>query len=293
MIALRETQMRILDALRRRSDGIGSRSGSGGGSGSEGRPEGLEATRLLRAGGGASALSAARRLQIYRNNLFESLGSALEAVYPVVAQLVGEDYFRLLARSYVGEHPLRAGHLLEFGRELRRHLAQMPSAAGLPYLPDVAALEWAWHEVYHEADEAEKPPLAAAALAEMPAALQPQLRLHLQPATRFVASAYPVLRIWQAHQASEAAAQAPISLGEGGVRLLVARRDLEIEFRLLNVGEDQWLRTLAAGATLAAATQTALQTDPAFDLTVALTRHLSLATFAGLSMVPAAAKMPP
>lgn len=227
-------------------------------------------------------LSAAQRLQVYRNNLFESLTQALAAVYPVVAQLVGEAYFRQVARRFIVEHPLASGNLHGFGRELPAVLAALPSAAELPYLADVAALEWAWHEVYHEAGCA---PLQPVQLGDVPAAQQLQLGLQLVPAARLFASAYPVLRIWQAHQDHDGAdaAGVTISLDEGGVRLLALRRGLEIEFVLLGDAEDRWLRALASGTTLAEATVAALDRNPAFDLAATLGRHVTLGSFAALS----------
>ena len=225
-----------------------------------------------------------RRLQVYRNNLVVSLTAALEAVYPVVARLVGAGFFRQLARAFIVEHPSRSGNLHAFGRELPAWLRTSASLQSLPYLGDVAALEWAFHEVYHEADAE---PLDPARLAEVPTALQPALQLHLQPATRFVASPFPILAIWQANQDGAAPAP-PISLDDGAVRLLVARRDLDIELRLLGDAEARWLRALDAGRPLAFALQSALDVDPAFDFGAALGRHLQLGTFSGLSAVGAA-----
>lgn len=240
-----------------------------------GRDATTAATRLLRR---APGLPAARRLQIYRNNLVESLTAALAAVFPVVAQLVGEPFFRQLARGFIAAHPPRAANLHGFGREFAACVAQQ--AGQLPYLADVASLEWACHEVYHEA---EHEPLAPTRLAEVPPSLQLRVRLQPAPAARLIASRYPVLRIWQSHQSS-AQGDAPISLDDGGVRLLVARRDGDIEFRLLGDAEDHWLRALTAGATLAAATAAALDRDAGFDLGGVLGRHLSLGTFAHMSL---------
>lgn len=250
---------------------------------------------LLHGGAGPSAAVAtllrsacgpvpARRLQVYRNNLLVSLTAALEAVYPVLARLVGAAFFRQVARAFIVEHPSRSGNLHEFGRELPAWLRASASLQSLPYLGDVAALEWACHEVYHEANGA---PLDPARLVEVPTALQPVLQLHLQPATRFVASPFPILAIWQANQEGAAPAP-PISLDDGAVRLLVARRDLDIELRLLGDAEACWLHALAAGRPLAIALQAALDVDPAFDFGATLGRHLQLGTFSGLSAVGAA-----
>jgi Putative DNA-binding domain len=256
MPALSETQALVLGALL-------------------GRHDSAAVAPILRRS--AAGLPAPRRLQIYRNNFNESLGDALEAVYPVVARLVGDRYFRQLSRGFIAAHPLRAGSLHDFGRELPDHIAQRPELTGLPYLADVAHLEWGCHEVYHEADHEALAPMR---LAQVPPEGQMQLRLRLTPATRLIASRYPVLRIWASNQPGASDAVAPISLDEGGVRVLLARRDGDIEFRVLGEAEDLWLRALAADATLAEATASAIARAPDFDLGCALGRHLSLGTFA-------------
>src|SRR5205085_10758157 len=114
-------------------------------------------------------------------------------------RLLGREFFRQLARGYIVRHPSRSGDLHAFGALLPAYLRKQAALAGLPYLADVAALEWACHEVYHEADEQA---LDAGALARVPADAQARIRLHLQLATRFVASPFPVLAIWQANQAA-------------------------------------------------------------------------------------------
>ena len=256
MPALAETQARFLDALLASSPLPRAR-----------------ATALLR---DAGAVSAVRRLQVYRNNAQASLRAALEAVYPVVARLVGGAFFADVARRFIPVHPSRSGNLHDFGRELPNFLRSLPVLDVLPYLGDVAALEWACHEVCHEADDAAFDP---AALADVPVGLQPALRLALQAAVRFVESPYPVLAIWQANQPDIAADAPPVRLDQGGVQLLVARRDFDIEFRLLGAAEARWLRALADERPLAAAVAGALDIDPAFDFGALLARHLRLGTF--------------
>jgi hypothetical protein len=222
-----------------------------------------------------------RRLQVYRNNLYASLGSALAAVYPVVARLVGDAYFRQLARAYVARHPSTSGNLHAFGDRLPAFLRAQASLGALPYLADVAALEWAGHEVYHESDGTDFDTIS---FAEVPAEAQPRIRLHLQLATRFVASPYPVLAIWRAHQSHDDEGVTAVALDEGGVRLLVARAGFEVEYRVLGRAEDRWLRALAEGRTLAVALQAALEVDAGFDLGATLGRHLALGSFRGWSL---------
>lgn len=237
-----------------------------------------EVATLLRSSRG---LVAGRRLQVYRNNLYASLGSALAAVYPVVARLVGETYFRQLARAYVARHPSTSGNLHAFGDRLPAFLRAQASLGALPYLADVAALEWASHEVYHESDGTD---FDMAPFAQVPPVAQPRIRLHLQLATRFVASPYPVLAIWTANQSHDDEGVTPVALDEGGVRLLVARAGFEVEYRVLGRAEDRWLRALAEGRTLAVALQAALDVDAGFDLGATLGRHLALGSFRSWSL---------
>ena len=224
-------------------------------------------------------VDARSRLQVYRNNYRISLTDALGAVYPVLRQLVGDDYFRTVARGFIERHPPRSAQLSAFGAELPQHLGSMPSAAALPYLADVAALEWARHEVYVAADAA---PLDAAALGEVPAGQHLDLGLALVPAARLVVSAYPVLAIWQAHQAP-IAPEFALSLDDGPSRVLVLRRDVDVALIELAEAESRWLAALQAGATLADATLRAFECDAAFDLGAALARHLALGSFGALS----------
>src|SRR5262249_12480482 len=57
----------------------------------------------------------AARLAIYRNNLHEGFINALALEFPVVQRLVGDDYFRQLAREFLHAHPSRAGDLHPIG----------------------------------------------------------------------------------------------------------------------------------------------------------------------------------
>jgi hypothetical protein len=246
-----------------------------------GQGDSASVVTLLR---GAGDVAAARRLHVYRNNHVAALATALTDVYPVTTRLVGEDFFRQLARAYIARHPSTSGDLQAFGAMLPAFIRRQASLATLPYLADVAALEWAVHEVYHEADEQA---LDVAALARVEAAAQLRIRLHLQLATHFVASPFPVLAIWHANQAASDDGVPTVSLADGGVRVLVARRDFEVEFRVLDAGEDCFLRALAAGQPLGGAVPAALDIDPGFDFASTLARHVALGTFRAWSLADA------
>ncbi len=216
----------------------------------------------------------AQLLQVYRNNVFENLTAALRAIYPVVERLVGRGFFRYVADVYIRRHPPTSGNLHDFGAGLADFLATFPPAAGLAYLPDVARLEWAWHEAFHAA---EAPALALERLAEVPSARYGELRFTLHPSARLIASGYPCLRIWQVNQ-PDWSGDETVDLAEGGVRLLVIRRRLEVEIEPLTAGEHALLTAFVAGRPLSEATEAALTAEPGLDLKACLRRHVRQAT---------------
>ena len=224
-------------------------------------------------------LSGARRLQLYRNNTFASLTEALGAVYPVVQRLVGEDFLRFVAARYIPAHPSRSGNLHDFGGQFAEFLAGLPETAGLPYLPDVARLEWAYHQVFHEADHG---PLDSTGLSRLPPEAYATLRFRLHPASRLLASPYPVLHIWQVNQEGFSG-DPSVRLDEGGTRVLAFRPELEVELQALGEGEFTLLQSLAQGRNLTDAAEAALQAQPEFDLSVSLRHHVLRGTLVSFS----------
>ena len=218
------------------------------------------------------------RLAVYRNNARHNAREALRAVYPVVEQLVGARFFDHAADLYAAAHPSTSGDIHAFGGEFRTFLAAFEPAAGLAYLPDVARLEWAMHEVFHAAAA---PPFPLERLAGVAEDAHAALRFVLNPACRLVASAWPVHRLWALHQPG-AVWDAAFDIGAGGVDLLVRRSGFEVE--PLPAAEFAMLRRLAAGEPLGAALEATQQAAPAFDLAAFLQRHLLSATLCDFSL---------
>ncbi len=222
----------------------------------------------------ANGLDPARRVQVYRNNLFVSLGAALEAVYPVVRRLVGDDFFSFASKGYVHNHPSLCGDLHVYGDRFANFLAALPAASGLPYLPDVARLEWCYHYVFHAAPAAH---LDLEGLQALRAMHWKRLGFRLNPAGRLLASRYPVLRIWEVNQEHYESDQR-VDLTEGAVRVLVLRRGLEIGMYRLSPGEFALLQALSEGHDITGAYEKAHVVEPDFDLKGCLGRHLRRGT---------------
>ncbi len=214
---------------------------------------------LVRAG----SVAPARRIAVYRNNVMHNYCEALRAVYPVVERLVGEAFFAAAGRKYIVAHPSRSGDLHDYGQELGNFLDGFEPAASLPYLGDVARLEWLWHECFHAA---EHPPLALERLAGVASESLDALRMHLHPACRLLASRYPVGRIWSVNQPDWSAPTNVDLVADGDARLLLRRDGFTVVIESLCAGEFEMLRALARGESLLGACEQALAVEPKFEL---------------------------
>ncbi len=208
------------------------------------------------------ALTPTRRLEIYRHNVISNLRGALRNIYPVVERIVGEAFFLHAADQFIRDTPSRSGDLNCFGAEWPDFLDAYPHAAELPYLADVARLEWAWHQCFHAADGG---PLDLRRLAGVPADEHATLRFRLHPAVRLLASPHPLLRIWQVNQPGYGGELA-VDWDAGGDALLVRRDGDAVMIEALPPGAFRFLSALSCGGTMEAAAAAAMAADVAFDL---------------------------
>ncbi|MGE0387014.1 MAG: DUF2063 domain-containing protein [Gammaproteobacteria bacterium] len=205
-----------------------------------------------------------RRFGVYRNNVLASLIDALADTYPVVQALVGETFFRAMAARFVRAAPPRSPVLAWYGAELPGFIAQFAPAAALPYLADVARLEWLRVDAWHAADAT---PLTAPELA---AGLSDEAQLAgrrfaLHPALRVMTSAHPAVSLWAAHQSDDpAAALSRIDMTRAEAALIVRP---QLQVRIVPIAPDAagFIDALQSGRTLGAAAA-----DAQCDVTAAL-----------------------
>src|SRR5947208_1451168 len=109
-------------------------------------------------------LSASARLAVYRHHVFTTLTAALEATYPVVCRLVDRRFFGWVADQYVRVRPPAGPCLFEYGADFPEFVAAFPACAHLPWLADVARLEWAMNAALPAPDAPALEPEALRAL---------------------------------------------------------------------------------------------------------------------------------
>lgn len=215
----------------------------------------------------ANGADPASRFAVYRNNVQGSLSNALADSYPVVMQLVGEEFFRAMASVFIKNHPPRSPLMSDYGSELADFISGFEPASSVPYLADVARLERLRTLAYHAADIT---PLSqdqiAAAFADQEGLSRLQIGLH--PSLHVLDSAFAVVDIWAAHQ--QDATLAGIDLNQAQ-QALVLRNGLEVEVFAVDPGANQFIRQLKAGLSLTEA----LESAEAFDLSQTLALLIS------------------
>ena len=184
------------------------------------------------------------RLAVYRRNVLANLHDALAAVYPVVRRLVGEAFFREAAERFAQAYPSHSGDLHRFGGGLASFLEAYLPARQLTYLPDVARLEWEVARAFHAADAKRLDVRALDALSEDE---RGRIRFRLQPAARLLASAHPILAIWEANQPERDGTPARSA---GSDRVLVHREGFIVRVRALSTLDWRFLESVARGEPL-------------------------------------------
>jgi len=161
------------------------------------------ASSIFGDGGAASELleTHERRFKVYRTSVLENYRQALASIFPVTSRLVGEQFFSQAATQFAHKNESTSGDLNEYGDAFPAFLEAYRPARDLEYLPDVARLEWRWHETFHASDQ---PALDLEKLATVRPDDYGRIIFDLQAGYRSLQTPYPVDRIWQVNQPEHA-----------------------------------------------------------------------------------------
>ena len=218
------------------------------------------------------------RLKIYRNNIVSNLTDALLATYPLIGKLTGKDFTTGLLRSYALKNPPHEACLARYGAGLDEFIKTFTPAQSLPYLPDVARLEWAINEAYYADDDKA---LTLQDLQSLP--VENMSDLHLQPrsSVRLLEFRWPLEAIRTFCLNHDEGSDATLDLNQGGCQLMVFRSGLSAEVVSLEPAAYDFLQALAGQKTLGEALENTLKSFPSFDFQQFLQYHLKHETFRG------------
>lgn len=213
-----------------------------------------------------NASDPARRFAVYRNNVIVSLVDALADTFAVTQDLVGEAFFRAMARVFAYTNPPTSRLLVFYGETFPEFIERFPPAASLPYLADVARLEFLRVRAYHAADVAPvRSEDIVAVLADEDKL--PDLGLALHPSLAVLDSAAAVVSLWAVHQGVGDLATLVPDVPETA---LVVRDGLDVEVMSIPRASGVFIAAVKRGATLGDAMAAAQSVDRDFDATLPL-----------------------
>jgi hypothetical protein len=141
-------------------------------------------------------------LSVYANHHQISLSAALATTFPTVTLLVGEGAFRVLASRFLQCQPPVRPCLAEYGADFGAYLDGEMLVKSLPYLADMARLDWA-------INRATTAPDAVALDMDMLVALTAdqfgELSLQAHPSLTLLRSNFPVQEIYRFAHGAETA----------------------------------------------------------------------------------------
>ncbi|MEX2493567.1 MAG: putative DNA-binding domain-containing protein [Nitrospirales bacterium] len=227
----------------------------------------------------APAETALRSVGLYRRAIRFNYAQVLKITYPVLVQVMGLRYFETLTRGYLKVHSSTSGDLFPFGRHLPAFLGDLQV---VPWLIELARLEWACHEAYHAADS---PPLSPEHFHTIAVVDPGCVTVHLQAASRLLRLAFPVHRVWLALQPEASADEdvdLPLPEEESGV--VVMRGNGNIQVLALNQPEYRALEALSHGVDVATVERMMAEVHPGFEFSRFVAEALKQSLITGFSI---------
>ncbi len=235
----------------------------------------VDSSPLLRSG---KECGQGRRFDIYRNNRVVSLIDALRSTYPAIDRLVGDEFFKASARAFVDANPPVQPVMAEYGREFGVFLSSLPNTDKLPFLRDIAELEWWKLQAYHCENA---PVLHLASVAEIAPESIMDTRLQCHPALHCIDSNWPIGSIWTACIGDSSANgntddQVDMRNGEA---VVITRPGIEVQVNRVAPAGAEFLNLIRSGETVGAAADKGLQQDKDFNVGEHLTGLINLGAF--------------
>lgn len=213
-------------------------------------------------------VATSRRFAVYRNNVTVALIDALADCYPVVNALVGEDFFRAMAREFARLHAPPSPVMAEYGGDLADFIKTFAPAATLPYLSDIARLEWQRVLAWNAADATTLTAKDLSPLLSNPAQLI-RTSWHFHPSLLLVESSFATVSLWLAHQHANSS-QIRASLDRLDLlqaeSALVMRQNLNVVVLKIQPAQAAFVTALQSGKNLGNAVNDGLTLSEHFDL---------------------------
>ena len=153
-----------------------------------------------------NSMTADERIAVYLSNTTYTLLRTLQQIYPLCCRILGEDYFKQVARAYIKRYPSRHSDLNCYGEHLPDLLVELiethDELSDFAYLPDLAKMESYLHMAYNTADD---PFFDFKTFEKTVEQGGEEIYFLLSDSLALLESVYPLLEIWELNQNTEQA----------------------------------------------------------------------------------------
>ena len=189
-------------------------------------------------------------IAIYRNTVVSTLVNALRLSYPAVQRLVGDEFFEGASREFIQAHLPASAYLNDYGAEFPDFIDRFEPAATVPYLADVARLEWAVNRALHAPDRAALDVSRLAGLSSLEESALGTVSFSPHPSLSLLQLHYPADAIWRAVLDHDSDAMAAVDLKSGPVHLQIERDSGGLQVRRLSLPAWRFAAALSSGKAL-------------------------------------------
>lgn len=214
---------------------------------------------------------------VYRNTWMKACIDAIEANFPAVACLVGQEWMRSAAAAFALAHMPTDGRLTNYGEAFGDFLATSVATTELAYLGEVARLDWLFLDCGNAADACT---LHAGQLAEFSSSNLAGAHLRPHPTARWHASPLPARTIWAASRSGRAVAGDLAWLPEA---TLMLRTEGHVRVHAIGERSCALLDACHAGHALGAALDLAMSAGDATRMDADLLHLVAIGAFADAS----------
>lgn len=184
-------------------------------------------------------LNTEEQLNIYSQSIYNGLINALIDIYPVCEKLTSEGFFYAMAKQYIIMHPSHSPDLANFGEQFSDFIINYSAADSVPYLADMAKLEWSYHRAFHANDQSL---IDLTEFSKYSADQLTQCVFSLAEGYCLFQSLYPVDDIWNMHQNEE---YSNLDLEETPCHFYIYRKAYEIHIDKITSNEYLFLESIS------------------------------------------------
>lgn len=186
------------------------------------------------------------RWDIYGSGYVARLVEAVENDYPATRRILGAGSFGSLVARYVRRCPPRSHDIGRAGDRLSAFLAEDPLTHDLPFLPDLARLEWCLAEAFIAADVE---PLTWTALTALDPDTVADTTFRLRPGTSLIDTRWSLLDLRSVKD--EGDSEVSMRMDDCSRSVLVYRQGLQVRYSAVAAEDADFLEVAGRGLRLA------------------------------------------